>query len=58
MDDAVKEYIHMRDDASSALVRVKQQIIAFCIRHGKVHDSKELLDKQAFGVAFKLEFRQ
>ena len=27
MDDAVKEYIRMRDDANSALARVKQQII-------------------------------
>jgi len=36
MDDAVKEYIRMCDDASGALVRVEQQIIAFCIRHGKV----------------------
>ena len=40
MDDAVKEYIRMRDDANSALARVKQQIIAFCIRHGKIHDGK------------------
>ena len=38
VDDAVKEYIRMRDDANSALARVKQQIIAFCIRHGKIHD--------------------
>lgn len=29
VDDAVKEYIRMRDDANSALARVKQQIIAF-----------------------------
>ena len=40
MDDAVKEYIRMRDDANSSLARVKQQIIAFCIRHGKIHDGK------------------
>ncbi len=43
VDDAVKEYIRMRDDANSALARVKQQIIAFCIRHGKIHDGKMLL---------------
>ena len=36
----MKEYIRMRDDANSALARVKQQIIAFCIRHGKIHDGK------------------
>ena len=46
MDDAVKEYIRMRDDANSALVRVKQQIIAFCIRHGKVHDGKSYWTSQ------------
>ena len=40
VDDAVKEYIRMRDDANRALARVKQQIIAFCIRHGKIHDGK------------------
>ena len=40
MDDAVKEYIRMRDDGSEALTTVKQQIIAFCTRRGKMSDSK------------------
>ena len=40
MDDAVKGYIRMRDDANSALVRVKQQIITFCIRYGEIYDGK------------------
>ena len=33
-DDAVKEYIRMRDDHKIALKKVKQQICAFCLRHG------------------------
>lgn len=33
-DDAVKEYIRMRDDVKANLKRTKQQIIAFCTRHG------------------------
>ena len=34
-DNAVKEYIRMRDDAKTMLKQTKQQIIAFCTRHGK-----------------------
>jgi transposase len=37
-DDAVKEYIRMRDDANAELKRVKQQITTFCIRHSKLYD--------------------
>ena len=37
-DDAVKEYIRMRDDHSDSLKRVKRQLIAFCIRHGKAFE--------------------
>ena len=33
-DDAVKEYIRMRDDQQVNLTRNKQQINAFCLRHG------------------------
>lgn len=33
-DDSVKEYIRMRDDHKLALKKVKQQITAFCLRHG------------------------
>lgn len=33
-DLAVKEYIRMRDDHKSSLKRVKQQILALCLRHG------------------------
>ena len=33
-DDSVKEYLRMRSDHKLALKKVKQQINAFCIRHG------------------------
>ena len=33
-DEQVKEYIRMRDDHKLALKKVKQQILAFCLRHG------------------------
>ena len=33
-DDSVKEYLRMRDDHKLALKKVKQQIFAFCLRHG------------------------
>ena len=39
-DNAVKEYIRMRDDAKTMLKQTKQQIIAFCTRHGKHFDGK------------------
>jgi len=34
-DNAVKEYIRMRDDTKLAFKKVKQQITSFCLRHGK-----------------------
>jgi len=34
-DNAIKEYIRMRDDEKGALKRIKMQILSFCIRHGK-----------------------
>ena len=39
-DNAVKEYIRMRDDGVAALKRVKQQIIALYTRNGKMFDTK------------------
>lgn len=33
-DDSVKEYLRMRDDHKLALKKIKQQINAFCLRHG------------------------
>ncbi|MCF0134437.1 MAG: IS110 family transposase [Blautia sp.] len=37
-DEKVKEYIRMRDDHKAALKKVKQQILAFCLRHGCTYD--------------------
>ena len=34
-DNAIKEYIRMRNDTKDMLKRIKQQILAFCTRHGK-----------------------
>ena len=34
-DDAVKEYIRMRNDAKDTLKRIKQQLLAFCTRQGR-----------------------
>jgi transposase len=34
-DNAVKEYIRMRDDEKGTLKRIKQRIISFCTRHGQ-----------------------
>ena len=36
-DDAVKEYLRMRDDHKQALKKLKQQINAFTIRHGHIY---------------------
>lgn len=33
-DVSVKEYLRMRDDHNVALKKIKQQINAFCLRHG------------------------
>ncbi len=33
-DDSVKEYLRMRDDHKITLKKIKQQINAFCLRHG------------------------
>ena len=39
-DEQIKDYIRMRDDHKSALTKVKQQIIAFCTRHGHKYPGK------------------
>ena len=36
-DDAVKEYLRMRDDHKLALKKLKQQINAFVLRHGNLY---------------------
>ena len=37
-DDSVKEYLRMRNDHKLALKKIKQQINAFCTRHGFCYD--------------------
>ena len=36
-DDAVKEYIRMRDDQKDTVKKLKQRILSFCTRHGKFY---------------------
>lgn len=38
-DEQTKEFIRMRDDHKIALKKVKQQILAFCLRHNYKYDS-------------------
>lgn len=57
LDDAVKEYVRMRDDANAELKRIKQQITAFCTRHGKLYDgAKHKWTKQHRTWLKNLEF--
>ena len=37
-DDAVKEYLRMRDDHKQTLKKIKQWISSFCLRHGYHYD--------------------
>ena len=60
-DNAVKEYIRMRDDVNNSLKRVKQQITAFCIRNGKTYKGvvgKSYWTKKHLNWLEKLEFNQ
>ena len=55
-DDAVKEYIRMRDDAVTTLKRIKQQTIAFCVRHGKQYDGRSYWTKRHLDWLESLKF--
>lgn len=39
-DEEIKEFLRMRDDHKLALKKVKQQILAFCLRHDYRYDGK------------------
>lgn len=39
-DEQVKDFIRMRDDHRLSLKKIKQQILAFCLRHGFHYDGK------------------
>ena len=36
-DEAVRDYLRMRDDHKLMLKRIKQQILAFCLKHNRVY---------------------
>ena len=58
-DNAVKEYIRMRDDVNDSLKRLKQQITVFCIRNGKIYRGvvgKSYWTKKHLNWLEKLEF--
>ena len=55
-DNAVKEYIRMRDDGVEALKRVKQQIIALCTRNGKRFEGKSYWTKKHEDWLLKVDF--
>lgn len=44
-DDAVKEYLRMRDDHKQALKKLKQQINAFVLRHGHLYTRTKWTNK-------------
>lgn len=43
-DEETKEFLRMRDDHKLALKKVKQQILAFCLRHNYRYDGKRPLN--------------
>lgn len=55
-DNAVSEYIRMRDDHKDTLKRIKQQILAFCSRHGKTFDGKSNWTRKHFDWLRSLDF--
>lgn len=46
-DEETKEFLRMRDDHKLALKKVKQQILAFCLRHNYRYDGKKSLDSSS-----------
>ena len=55
-DEAVKEYIRMRDDTQTMLKQTKQQIIAFCTRHGFQFDGRSYWTQKHLSWLDKLKF--
>ncbi len=45
LDEQTKEYIRMRDDHKLAFKKVKQQILAFCLRHGLRYEGQNWSQK-------------
>lgn len=55
-DDAVKEYMRMRDSAAAEFKAIKQQILAFCVRHGKRFEGKSTWTRKHLDWLDKLDF--
>jgi len=56
-DNAVKEYIRMRNDAKDTLKKTKQQLLAFCTRHGKQFtEGRNYWTKKHIAWMMKLDF--
>jgi len=57
-DNAVKEYIRMRNDAKDMIKKLKQQTLAFCTRHGKrFTDGRNYWTQKHMAWLQKLDFR-
>jgi len=56
-DNSVKEYLRMRDDHKSTLKKIKQQINAFCLRHG-YHYEKTKWTRRHFDWLMKLDISE
>lgn len=56
-DDAVKEYIRMRDDVKAHLKETKQQIIAYYTRHGFQFDGSSYWTQKHLNWVERLQFK-
>ena len=56
-DDAIKEYIRMRNDIKQQLKSLKQQIIAYCVRHGFIYDGKNYWTERHLKWLEDLDFK-
>lgn len=55
-DEGVKDFIRMRNDIKDTVKQRKQQLIAFCSRHGKRFDGKSYWTKKHYDWLRSLQF--
>ena len=55
-DEAVRDYLRMRDDHKLMLKRLKQQINAFCLRHDQIYPGRSKWTQAHLRWLNKLEF--
>jgi len=55
-DNAIKEYIRMRNDAKDTLKRYKQQLLAFCTRNGRRYSEGSNWTQKHLAWLAKLDF--